>query len=492
MSEVSRLLSGRILAGNVIWNLIGTGLPLIVGLWSIPILISGLGNERFGLLAIIWMGIGYFSLFDLGIGRALTKFIAERLGKEERDDLPRLISVGLRIMAGLGVIAAMIMAIITPLLVDHILQVPTSMREEGKWSFWILAGTLPFVVSTAGLIGILQAYQCFKSISMIRIPLGITNFLGPVLILQLSNSLVATTLSLAIARILAWLAFYKLCRKYSSNEQKEQSKSSMPLVKQLLSFGGWITVSNVIGPLMVYFDRLLIGSMLGLVAVTYYTTPYEIITRLWIIPNALADVLFPALATALVVNLQRARQIYSIAAKAQITLIFPVIAILILFASELLELWLGNEFSKNSTDVLRWLAVGVYVNSFARLPFSLLQSKGRPDITAKLHIIELPFYIAVLWFMTDAYGIVGTAITWLARIAIDTFLLFIFAASKVPELKYAQYVELLSASLTTLLLFAFWSIDTLSSKIICLVLIIIATLLAIYRVVRRMPNYLSN
>jgi len=492
MSEVSRLLSGRLLASNVVWNLVGTGLPLIVGLWAIPILIDGLGNERFGLLAIIWMGIGYFSLFDLGIGRALTKLIAERLGREDNVGLSQLISVGLRLMAGIGIITAIIVAVITPYLMDHLLQVPDTMREEGKRSFWILAVTLPFVVSTAGFIGILQAHQRFRSISSIRIPLGIINFLAPVFVLPISNSLVATTTALAIARIFAWFGYYILCRNYGRIEKRERSDTSIGLAKKLLSFGGWITVSNVLGPIMVYFDRLLIGSVLGLVAVTYYTTPYEIVTRLWVIPTALADVLFPALATALVINIQRARKIFSIAAMSQMILIFPIVAILILFSKEILELWLGKEFSDNSTEVLRWLVVGVYVNSFARLPFSLLQSYGRPDITAKLHLFELPLYVLFLWLMTDAYGIIGASIAWTTRIGIDTFLLFVFAASKIPEIKYVQYVALMTVSLTTLLLVIMWSADSMFLKIVYLIMIGAVAVLAIYRLIRNMPNYLTT
>ena len=59
--------------------------PVLIALAAIPLLIKGMGEERFGLLSIIWMGVGYFSLFDLGLGRALTKLIAERLGLSRFD-----------------------------------------------------------------------------------------------------------------------------------------------------------------------------------------------------------------------------------------------------------------------------------------------------------------------------------------------------------------------------------------------------------------------
>src|SRR3546814_17386387 len=64
---------------NTGWNLAGSGVPLLVGLFSVPYLVKNLGVEAFGILTLIWALIGYFSLFDFGLGRALTQQIAKRL-----------------------------------------------------------------------------------------------------------------------------------------------------------------------------------------------------------------------------------------------------------------------------------------------------------------------------------------------------------------------------------------------------------------------------
>ncbi len=88
------LTSGRQLSRNIIWNLLGSGAPLLVAIVAIPILIEGMGLVRFGVLTIAWMVVGYFSLFDLGLGRALTKLVAEKLGhsqNNENNEIPPLI-----------------------------------------------------------------------------------------------------------------------------------------------------------------------------------------------------------------------------------------------------------------------------------------------------------------------------------------------------------------------------------------------------------------
>src|SRR5215813_1407314 len=85
------LTSGRLLAKNTLWNLLGNGAPLILAVFCIPILIRALGKDRFGVLTLAWALIGYASLFDFGLGRALTQLVARKLGAGEERDVPTLV-----------------------------------------------------------------------------------------------------------------------------------------------------------------------------------------------------------------------------------------------------------------------------------------------------------------------------------------------------------------------------------------------------------------
>ena len=133
------LTSGRVLARNTVWNLIGHGIPMLVGLFTIPILIRGLGTDRFGILLLVWMLIGYFNLFDLGLGRALTKFVAERLGKRADKSLPYLVWTGLTFMLALGIVGALVVGGSTPWLVYDALKIPAALQPESQSAFYILA-----------------------------------------------------------------------------------------------------------------------------------------------------------------------------------------------------------------------------------------------------------------------------------------------------------------------------------------------------------------
>ena len=429
--------SGRRLMRGVVWNLFGYGAPLVVGLLTIPLLVDGLGVERFGLLAMAWVVVGYFSIFDLGLGRALTKWIAEWLAaREEHEEAPRrmaaLIWTALTVMFALGVLGALALAPVGPWLLGEVVDLPATLRAEGVRAFPMLVATVPLVIVTSGLRGILEGYHYFGLANALRLPTGLLIFLAPLAVLPLSNELPMAIAALLVARLIAALAHFAVVWR-AVPALRDGFHFDRRLLRRLIGFGGWMTVSNVVGPLMVYLDRFVIGALVTMAAVTFYVTPYEVVTRLLIIPAAVIGVLFPTFSAELVSDRGRAAWLYGRAFQGVFALLFPIIFGVVAFAPEVLEGWLGGEFPERSAGVLRLLAVGVLFNALANVPFALVQGAGRADLTAKLHLLELPFYLPLLGWAVTRWGIEGAAAVWTLRVAVDLLALLHLAAVIHPE-----------------------------------------------------------
>jgi len=431
-NNAAHLTSGRLLARNVIWNLIGNGAPMIVAIFAIPILIRGLGKDRFGVLALAWALIGYASLFDLGLGRALTQLVAKKLGAGEDREVPTLVWTSLVLMLLLGLAGAFVVVLLSPWLVHRVLNVPLALQPETLGSFYLLGLSIPVVISTAGLRGLLEAHQKFRLINALRIPMGIYSFASPLLVLPFSKSLFPVVAVLVAGRLIAWAAHLLVCFRVAP-ELGHRIAWQRAAAGPLLRFGGWMTVTNVVGPLMVTLDRFLIGAVASVTAVTYYATPYEIVTKLWLIPAALVGVMFPAFSTSFAQNRHQTALLYSRCVRYLFLILFPAVLLTVGLAQSVLTLWLGAEFAQHSVRVLQWLAVGVFLNCLAQVPLALVQGLGRPDLTAKLHLIELPCYLLTLWWLISAHGIEGAAIAWTGRVAIDGLVLFGMARRYLPE-----------------------------------------------------------
>ncbi|MCX6704699.1 MAG: oligosaccharide flippase family protein [Candidatus Woesebacteria bacterium] len=186
-SDTTNLSSGKVIAKNTLINLIGLVLPFLVGIITIPMLIEGLGVERFGVLTLAWMFIGYFGLFDLGLGRALTQLIARGLGKEEGIELSGLVWTALAIMVVVGVIGSLIAALLSPLLIAKVFKMSDQLRSESLHAFYFLSASIPIVILSSGFVGILAAYQRFDLINAVRLPLALSNFIFPLLLLPFSK-----------------------------------------------------------------------------------------------------------------------------------------------------------------------------------------------------------------------------------------------------------------------------------------------------------------
>jgi len=416
-------ISGSLIARNTLLNLIGQVLPLLVAVIAIPFVVRGLGTERFGLLSLAWVVMGYFTIFDLGLGRATTKYVAEALGKGEGGQVPQIIWTALTVQAIMGIAGALALFGLTDLLVDRILNIPNELLDEARLTFHLLALGIPVVMITGSFSGVLEAVQRFDLINAVRIPSSILTYLLPLVGLYLGLGLPGIVALILLARLGALIAFMAMNLRIRP-ELREYS-ASINLLSRLFSYGGWITVSNIISPLLVYLDRFLIGSILTISAVAYYTAPYEAVTRLLIISGSLTMTLFPVFsALDRKENSWRQGCLFSRSVKYIFLTTGVAVVVICLFAEEILQIWLGADFVRESTVVLRLLAVGVLVNSLAYAPFALLQGIGRPDLPAKFHLIELPIYIVVVWLMVSHYGIIGAAAAWTLRVAFDMLLLF--------------------------------------------------------------------
>jgi O-antigen/teichoic acid export membrane protein len=414
----------RGVALNSFWNLAGQTSPFLIAVFAIPLLIRHLGVDRFGVLTIAWILVGYLGLLDLGIGRAVTKLLAEKIALANSQAATSLIGTATLAMIFLGVGLGGALCALAPWLSHSILKIPPQLQSETLQSLYWMALAIPFVTLANGFRGMLEAQHSFGVINVLRVGLGAITYIGPLAVVPFSRNLVPVVLTLVIARAVSCGLHFWLCKRLVPTFSADLAWDRESL-RELLGFGGWITLSNIISPIMVYLDRFLIGSLISMAAVAYYTTPFELVTKLWVVPTSLVSVLFPAFSEALAVgNDDRARSLYEGGVSSIFVLLFPLTLAVMLFAPEGLRLWLGADFARRSGPVLEILAIGVFINSLANVPYALLQASGRPDLTAKLHLMELPCYAGLLYWTIRSRGIEGAAMAWVFRLFGEAAILF--------------------------------------------------------------------
>lgn len=414
------------LTRNSIYNLLGQGLPMLVGLITIPRLVHALGVDRFGILTLTWAVMGYFSLFDLGLGRALTQLVAERSGAGNDKELPDIIRTALIMMLGLGLVGGVCLGGASPLVVGRVLKMAPALHSEVLYAFGLMAFSVPAVTLLAGLRGLLEARQHFLEINLLRLAMGVFTFLGPWLVSFRTTHLFWVVLSLEVMRYAALGAYYWMCRRVVPEMTMPAAFQSSHW-KVLLRFGGWMTVSNIISPLMVNMDRLFIGAFVSVGAIAYYATPFDMVTKVLAVSGAIVSVLFPLFGTLHRSDPAEAVRLYHKGLWTILIILGPTLLAIGTGAHWILSHWLGPDFARQGAGVMQVLCFGVMINALASVPFAFIQGIARPDLTAKFHLAEGPLYLAILWALGTHFGILGVAWAWTVRVTIDLILLTLTA-----------------------------------------------------------------
>lgn len=417
---------------NTIWNLLGEGLPMLAALLSIPLLVAGIGLERFGALTLVWALLGWLMVLDLGLARALIQTVAERRGRQDGAGVAGVVRPALGLMGLVGLAGGAVVAAASGPLAGWLAHGSALVAEEMRATLFVVAAIVPVALVSAGLRGVLEAHQEFRRVNLVKMTVGVLNYLSPVAVLPFTDSLAVVIAAIALGRLAGAAAYGWLCLRVVPGLVAARPRGRREPLRPLFALGAWMTLNNLLGPLMTYADRFVLAGLVPVAVVAFYTTPFELVTRLLFIPAALSGVLFPTAAGLFRQEPAALPRILELGVAAVAGVFLPVLAAAVLLGGPALELWLGPAFAEEGGPVLAVLALGVLFNATAYVPYALIHGIGRMDTTAWLQLAELPVYLGALWLLVGAYGPLGAAIAWASRTGFDLLLLLLLVGRLAP------------------------------------------------------------
>src|SRR2546425_11069906 len=176
---------------NASLNSLGQAVSLVVGLASLPILVRGLGPQRFALLSLALVVLGNTALLDVGLGRATTKLLAEARYRASSADPAATFWTSVALHSALGIAAAILLLIATPLLVNKVLHTAPPLQREATLSFFVVAAAIPLVLVGSCVRGALEALLRFDLVNAVKVPANAMLYLAPVLLILAGHGLVA-------------------------------------------------------------------------------------------------------------------------------------------------------------------------------------------------------------------------------------------------------------------------------------------------------------
>ncbi len=399
--------------------------------FAMPWIVNGLGEIAFAILSLVWTVITYFSLWDLGIGRAVTKFVAEKRATGRTDQVALVVHISTAIGLGLGVFFGFLIFLFAPQIGRWLFRVPAGFNDTVLSALSIVAVSMPVLLLQSVFRGVVMGFDRFDMSNLVQIINGVLQWGGALVLVLLHFNVLSVIAFVMVSRLITTIVFWGMI-SHIIGWKTLRTRFEVSLLKEILIFGGWAMVSQVVSPILQYAERFMLSALIATGMVTFYVVPYEATSKMLFVSIGLVSALFPAMSEIHGVGgvNQEFKSLYIQSERILIFVFLPVGAFLLLFASDILKMWMGSTFSQTAFRPFQILSLAFVVNSIAQLPFTILQAVGRADITGKIHLIELPIHISFAFIMIRTFGLAGAAFATLFRIVLDAGLLYFMASKK--------------------------------------------------------------
>jgi O-antigen/teichoic acid export membrane protein len=397
---------------NTAYNIVAMATPLVVTIMTFPVLLHTMGEARYGVLALIWAILAYSQIFDFGLARATTNAIAQRA-----DDGPArrnaILWTSFTISASIGVAGALLVFSAGTFWLHSWSAPDKAFHEETIRALPFIALAIPVVLIGSVFDGALAAREKFLTTAVIRITSTIINQVGVVIATLVLNPELETVVmvSVAISALTVVSSGLAATRTIGAGSYC----FDRTVMRSLVGYGGWVMLAGMIAPLLTTIDQFIIGAMLGPAAVTTYVIPNSLAMRVFGLATSFNQALFPRLSR---LGREDADQIARRAARASCIVMTGVCGVAIILARDFLRLWLGPGIADKSGLIAEMLFTGIWINSLAFVPYTMMFSRGRPALVAKLFAVQAVPYALGLSSCIALLGVPGAALASLLRMLI--------------------------------------------------------------------------
>ncbi|MCX5709096.1 MAG: flippase, partial [Candidatus Omnitrophica bacterium] len=406
----------------VIWNFIGQVWMVILGFFATPFIVRSLKVELYGIYALIGVIIGYFSFLQFGLGTAQVKYISEYYAIKETEKIRRTFWVCIIVYSVMGFIGTVSIFSLSHYLTFNVFKI--SLALAGTAVFVLKLGSLGFLISMvmSVLTGVFQAVGRFDVLNRVGIILGTLQIGLTVLFLKLGFSIKEVIIINLLVQVLGVYILWGRVRKilpYLSHPVWDTKR-----LVDLFKFGGFVTVSSVMGPILLNIEKLFLTSLRPINSLAYYSVPFGLMDKLTVIRSSFSAVLFPAFSSQQQASDQKLNaELHERSSHYIIFLYSFFVLFFMILGKEFLGAWIGADFAFNSWRILLILSWAGLVNALAVPSLNALQGLNKPHIPALFYVIETILYVPCAYFLIARFGGSGAALAWLLRVSLDTSLL---------------------------------------------------------------------
>ncbi len=400
---------GKKFVKNSLYGVLEFAWPILLSIAVTPFIVRQLGIDAYGILSIVSVTLGFFAIFDLGLGLAAVRDIAEHYEKKDYIEINRVLSSILLTYLVIGTFGALVIVFAADFLTTQVINIPAQYLEVAKFAFYVAAFGFLFNMIIGVLGSIPKAIQRYDVSTKISIVFGTLTSLLMVLILYLGYGLKEVViLNLGISIVTGIV--YIIVAKRLIPQIKIRFKFYKDIFFRLFKFGGFFLITGISGMVLLQLDKLLIGSLISVSLVTFYVIPSSITQRIQGLITSSVNILFPV-TSALhgTGQIEKLQKVYRSVVKVVLVIATSIAVPVFIFAGQFLLYWLGPDFARESTTVMMFLVPTYLILGITSVPWSICLGVGKSNINALFSVLVAVLNVLLIFVLYKPFGLNGVA-----------------------------------------------------------------------------------
>lgn len=374
-----------------------------------PLLIRGMGTSGYGVWALALSTLGFMGVFELGLGTALAKFIAEDIARSDTEALSRTVTGGAVMYLSIGVVLTVPVFLGASWLSPHFASDDVASEVIGSALRVASLGFVPQMLRS-GALAVPMGMQRFRPILVLSNLHSLATLVGALLVMTLGGTIPQIVAGSVGAQLLVSLAALLVAGSMLRNAGAEV-RFSMQALRKMRGFLFFTSTTGIGTTLFTWLDRLIVGAILGVAQLAIYSVATSLAVKILHLADHWSRPLMPASSAVMVKEGPRA--VGSLLKGYTLRVALAAIAVAgagWFLAEPFLELWVGPGFAGQAADALRILIVVYAVIATNAPAYHVANGVGVPWICALGAVVGGLSALALIAVLADAAHIEGAAL----------------------------------------------------------------------------------
>lgn len=429
MKKVNELKVGALL------SYVNLAITCIIPLLYTPIMLRMLGQAEYGLYSLSNSVISYLSMLNFGMGSAVIRYVAKARAGGDEEEVEKIVGL----FAAIYIVLALLVIIVgftLTIFADTWFAQGLTEDEIGRLRILMIIMSLSTAISFPGSVysSVAVAYEKYIFRRLFDMVATIASPVLNLVVLFMGKGSIGMALVGLLIQIAYAPVFIGYCTK-KLNLRVRFRNLPFSMLKDIWSFSAFVFLSTIVDMLYWSTDKVLIGALMGSVAVAVYNVGGVFTSMLQQMTSAISGVFTPRVTIMVTKNTppQVLSDLLIRIGRLQYLIVAFILSGYIVFGRIFIHFWSGDEY-QDAYIVALLTMIPLAIPLIQNIAFSIILAQKKHQFRAIIYAVIAVINVVTTYLAIPRFGIIGAAVC--------TAIAFFFGNGLIMNIYYYRVTKL--------------------------------------------------